>query len=169
MAYTLMINGDVATGLQIQDAINIVYDPCMFIIKANNDSYSRQAVESGVVKDVAFTNVDATYCGDFSYVGGVVKYIGTETALFSLDMTCSIASSVVNTIVKIGQYKNDVVDYGVMCGGKIESSTAILPFSLNSTFELAPNDEVNLKIESDKTANLDIYFFQALIKMIKIL
>ncbi len=169
MGFPIMINGVKATGEQVQKAINLIYDPCLFYMKANSNSYSRQVLSADTVKDVEFTNIDAMACGDFEYVGGIVTYVGSDDVLMSINMSCSIASSVVNTTVIIGQYKKGLIDYGVMNEGKLESSTAVVPFGLASTFTLTNGDTINLKIEADKDANVDIYFFQAVLKVIKFL
>lgn len=157
------------TGVQADKTIKSVYAPTFFSVKSTS---SNAMVQAGLIantwQDVVFANVEPEFGGDFSYDGDVLTYTGDDNILLELNISASLDSSVTNTIVSLGQWKNGIIDYGAMNQAKLESATAIIPIPITSTFELSKNDTLNLRIMADKDCSVSVYSIQILLKQFKV-
>lgn len=159
------------TGLQIDKTKEFAYDPTIFKLKSISDLPMDQTIIVGDVDDyidVVFSNIEFEVKGDLSYDGQVVTYNGLTPMEMTMNLSCSVDTTVPNTLVHIGQAQDGVIDPGSESSCKLETITGLQSLNVASYFMMQPGDTLNLQLKSDKAATVGIYHIQVVLKQIKV-
>ena len=78
-----------------------------------------------------------------------IKYTGSETKTFEIDLHAQVSADTLNTDVTLAVYKNGSLAAGSEITGRCRDAAS--PYSMSSTvvLSLAENDEVQLMVTSD--------------------
>jgi len=150
---------------EVAAAAKYAVNPDLFCLKSNLDVPMNQTISViDTYQDVIFSNTSLLLNGNFAYDGDKVTYIGLDDIDCTLNMSCSVTSTVINTIVHIGQDKNGVIDPGSETSAKLESNTGTASLNFATHFSLITGDTLNLQIKSDKLATIGIEHFQVVLQ-----
>lgn len=157
------------TGSQIDETKEMAYNPTRFDLKAITDTPMNQLISViDTYQDVVFVGISFEVGGTLTYDGQVVKNVGTLPIKMDMNLACSITSTVINTVVHIGQSQNGTIDVGAESSAKVESNTGAQSLNIATTFILQPGDELNLQIKADKVATIGIDHLQVVLKQSKV-
>ena len=159
------------TGIQMDKTKELAYDPTIFKLKSNSELPMDQAIALGDVNDyvdVVFANIDFDVEGLLTYDGQVVTYIGLVAMEMTMNLSCSVDTTVPNTLVHIGQAQDGIIDPGSESSCKLESITGLQSLNVATSFIMQPDDTLNLQLKSDKEATIGIYHIQVVLKQIKV-
>ena len=145
------------TGKKVDAGATLATNPTMFTLKSTTENASPHDLILNVWQDVVFIDFTTKIFGDFTYVGGILTYIGDDMLEMSIQIGTSIECDTKNVKVHIGQWKNGVVDQGAIAVSKSESNLSIVPFGLLPPFTMEKNDYLNLRLLSDKTCHVNLY------------
>jgi len=145
------------TGLEMDAGATLATNPTMFTIKTTSENPSPHDLIDGDWQDVNFVDIVATIHGDFTYIGGILTYIGVDTLEMSIQIGSSIFCNTINTKVHIGQWLNGAEDQGAIAVSKSESNVSIVPFGLLPPFTIETGDTLNLRLLADNDCHVDMF------------
>lgn len=169
MAYQSLNTGkqvDLGIDNVVRTSIN---SPTLFTGVTTTNNPALQELSAGVWKDVNFVDTTFLAQGDFTYVNGILTYVGEKDRTMKVSIACNLQCDTINSVITLSQWKNGVQSTEASNSNKAESNTSRTPFSISNKFDLTNGDEINLRILSSLASNVNMYNFSVTLETLEII
>ena len=128
--------------------------------------YVSASADTTITAAGTYYPIQGTFVNSFNQFGAAtvntpgIKYTGSETKVFEIDLHAQVSADTLNTDVTIAVYKNGSLVAGSGITGRCRDATSPYPLSSTAVTTLAQNDEIQLMVTSD--GNGDVLTFNNL-------
>lgn len=169
MAYQSLLKGT-QVDLGIKNVVRTSTNtPTLFTGVTTTNNPSPHVFTGGNWLDVTFVDAVFLVQGDFTYIGGILTYIGTKDRVMKLSISCSLACDKINSLVRLSQWKNGTESTESSNSSKAESNTDRTPFPISNKFVLTNGDELNLRMYSSLGSTINMYNFSVTLETLEVI